>query len=108
MASAGSPLQPAAQRGVLPDSMPTAPTRISGVWVVLTGPAEKLVLEAVAPAEVSMPLTPAYSSALAWISPEEGTLQVIWVVAARGLTLPAPSPPSRSPAEPSLTSRPTL
>src|SRR6266851_3951966 len=40
MASAGRGLQPAAQVGEDPDSMPTAPTRISGVCEVVTGPAE--------------------------------------------------------------------
>src|SRR6266852_4962972 len=46
MASAGRGLQPAAQVGEDPDSMPTAPTRISGVCEVVTGPAETVAKRA--------------------------------------------------------------
>jgi hypothetical protein len=62
-----------AQDGVVPDSVPAVPMRISLGWLVAgVVPEEKAVVDAVAPAEVSIPVTPANSSMLMWVSADDG------------------------------------
>ena len=83
----GSPLQPAAQAGaVAADSTPTTPNRISFGWVVVTGPELKVDAVPVAPALVSIPVTPASSSTLTWVSAAESRSAVIVDPAGNALT----------------------
>ena len=71
--SVGSAVQPALQVGARPDSMPTEPISSSLAWLVAgVLPDENAAVVPVAPADVSIAEIPANSSALMWVSAEEG------------------------------------
>ena len=94
--------------GAVPDSVPTAPMSSSLAWLVAGAvPDENALVVALAPAEVSIPVTPENSSTLTYPSSAETHVSVILAPAASAFIPVAVKTTVRSPAEPSLTSRAT-